>query len=368
MQELHIENISINLLRDFLEKNKIKRFFLVHGRRSFYKTGMNKFISELSQNYFITKFSDYSPNPKIDDVKKGVDLFLSDKFDMIIAIGGGTSIDIAKLIKGLSDHNNNIKSAIISNKNFKSNIPLVAIPTTSGSGSESTHFAVVYVDGCKHSFSNQKLLPNNVFLDGNLSISGSNYLRACSGLDALCQAIESHWSVNSNNESRKYSSSAIIKLLKNLKEFVLNPSKSNFGEMAIASNLSGRAINITKTTAPHALSYPITSIFNIPHGHAVAISMPFFIQYNSNSKDLNKGITKSSLDRRLNEIYCFFGVNKAIECSKVFKELVKEIGVDINVLNGLDHNQKKSIIRGYNFERGKNNPVNVQTEDLIKIF
>ena len=126
-----------------------------------------------------------------------------------------------------------------------------------------------------------------------MSISGSNYLRACSGLDALCQAIESHWSINSNNESRKYSSSAIIKLLKNLKEFVLNPSKRNSGEMAIASNLSGRAINITKTTAPHALSYPIT-LFLIYHGHAVAISMPFFIQYNSNSKDLNKGIIKSS--------------------------------------------------------------------------
>ena len=90
---------------------------------------MNKFIYELSQNYFITKFSDYNSNPKVDDVKKGVDLFLSDKYDMIIAIGGGTSIDIAKLIKGLSDHNNNIKSAI-SNKNFKSNIPLVAIPTS----------------------------------------------------------------------------------------------------------------------------------------------------------------------------------------------------------------------------------------------
>jgi alcohol dehydrogenase class IV len=367
MQEIRIGNISFNFFRDFLEKNKVKRFFLVHGRTSFYKTRMSNFFSELSQYYFITKFSDYSSNPKINDVKKGIDLFLSDKYDMIIAVGGGTSIDIAKLIKGLSDHNN-IKKAITNNKNFKSNIPLVAIPTTSGTGSESTHFAVVYVDGCKYSFSNQKLLPNDVFLDGKLSISGSNYLRACSGLDALCQAIESHWSVNSNNESRKYSSSAIIKLLKNLKEFVLNPSKSNFGEMAIASNLSGRAINITKTTAPHAISYPITSIFNIPHGHAVAISMPFFIQYNSNSKNLNKGITKSSLDQRLNEIYCFFGVNNAIKCSKVFKELVKEIGVDINVLNGLDYNQKKSIIKGYNFERGKNNPVNVQTEDLIKIL
>ena len=365
------ENNRLNpaALKKCFEKYNAKKIFLVHGKNSFFKTGVNKIILELSQEFLFVHFSNFESNPKIEDVQKGIKLFLKEKFDLILAIGGGTAIHIAKLIKSLNQNIENIDESIINNVDFKDLTPLVAIPTTSGSGSESTHFAVVYIDKVKFSFANQKLLPDFVFLDGYLSMSGSNYLKACSGLDALCQAIESHWSVNSNKESRLYSKASMKLLIENLESFINSPNKKNINEVSIASNLAGRAINISKTTAPHAFSYALTTIFGIPHGHAVALSIPYFMKYNSNSDKLNDGICKNDLDKRFKEIFNCFKVNNLQDCILAFEKLVLNIGVDLDILkNKINNSQKEKVIESLNLERAKNNPVKIDKKDLINIF
>ena len=361
---------SLNI-EQYIRKYFAKNIFLVHGKKSFYESGMSDVISDLQNKYSFTSFSDFTSNPKIEHVKKGIDLYRSKKFDIIISIGGGSALDIAKLIKGLAKSEGDLELDIENNHYSQNNTPLIAVPTTCGSGSESTHFAVVYINGIKYSFANKNLLPNYALIDGNLSLSGSNYLKACSGLDALCQSIESHWSVNSTKVSRGFSLQAMDKLINNLKEFILSPSVNSINEVALASNLAGRAINISKTTAAHALSYSITSNYGIPHGHAVAFGMPYFIKYNSDFslKNLNQGISERDLKNRFLEIFNCFAVSDAKQCSDVFTDLVRDIGINMSKLkNEISKTELKGIIDDLNEERAKNNPRKVNKNHIMDNF
>lgn len=148
----------------------------------------------------------------------------------------------------------------------------IAIPTTSGTGCESTQFAVVYKEGKKISLDSEELLPNVAILDGNLISSLSDLQKRCTLLDAMCQCIESHWSINSTEESRKYSLTGLKAILSNYEQYLKNDLETN-KNMLTGANLSGRAINITRTTAPHALSYVITKEYGVPHGCAVALTI-----------------------------------------------------------------------------------------------
>ena len=227
MQKVDLGICNTKLIESYIKKFSAKNIFLVHGKKSFRESGAHGLMVELFKNYSFSKFSDFSSNPKIEDVKKGINLYKLNKIDLIIAVGGGTAIDIAKLIKGLVTAKGNLEKQVKNNFCSENKTPLIAIPTTCGSGSESTHFAVVYIDNKKYYLANKSLLPDYALVDGNLSLSASNFLKASSGLDALCQSIESHWSVNSNEESRNFSLIAMKKLINNLKSFIFSPSKKS---------------------------------------------------------------------------------------------------------------------------------------------
>ena len=205
----------------------------------------------------VVRFSDFKPNPLYEDARSGVRVLRKNKCDFIVAIGGGSSIDIAKSIKYYSHKN----------------IPIMAVPTTSGTGSESTHFAVIYKNGEKHSIADERLLPDYAVLLPHILKTLPDYQKKCTMLDALCQAIESWWSKKATPESIEYSRNAINLILDNIDSYLANEHEGN-KNMLIASNLAGKAINITTTTAPHAMSYKLTSLYGLPHGHAVAICLP----------------------------------------------------------------------------------------------
>ena len=104
------------------------------------------------------------------------------------------------------------------------------------------------------------------------------YLTACTGFDALAQAIESYWAKGATNESRDYSVRAIGLLWKQLPQLIQSPTKELRNQVAEGAYWAGRAINISTTTAPHAFSYVFTSKYGYPHGHAVAFTFPFFMK------------------------------------------------------------------------------------------
>ena len=143
----------------------------------------------------VVPFCDFTSNPKYEEVEAGVELFNSEKCDAIVAIGGGSAIDVAKCIKLYCKMP---KGEIYLKQEYAdSGVPLIAMPTTAGTGSESTPFAVIYYGGVKQSVHHESILPSVAVLDSDVLIGLPVYQKKCTVLDALCQAIESYWSVHS---------------------------------------------------------------------------------------------------------------------------------------------------------------------------
>ena len=221
-------------------------------------------------------FDQFTPNPLYEDVVKGVRMFREGKCEAIVAVGGGSSIDVAKCIKlysGMDD------SQLYLEQEYKDNdVTLIAIPTTSGTGSESTRYAVIYYDGKKQSVTHESIIPKYAILDYRNLITLPMYQKKCTVMDALCQGIESWWSVNATEESRVYSRKALEMIMENLDAYLANEENGNRNMMA-AANYAGQAINITQTTAAHAMSYKLTSLYHVPHGRAAFMCLPHIWKY-----------------------------------------------------------------------------------------
>lgn len=218
-----------------------------------------------------TVFSGFSPNPTSEQVADAVGAFIAGGCDSLVGVGGGSAIDVAKCVKASAGDGGEVRD--VRDPVRYSDVPLVAVPTTAGTGSESTHFAVCYVEGVKTSVAGDCLQPDAVLLDPSNLVGLPGYQRRCTMLDALCQAIESHWSIRSSELSRGYSAGAIPVIMGNAMGF-LSGDEGAAHDVMRAANLAGKAINLTTTTAPHAMSYKLTSLYGIPHGHAVAMCMP----------------------------------------------------------------------------------------------
>jgi alcohol dehydrogenase class IV len=217
-------------------------------------------------------FSSFHPNPDLTDAKAGAEAFLRAECDGLISVGGGSSIDTAKAIKALLNAKN-VDDVIHGRLSFEAPCPHIAIPGTAGSGSEATQFAVVYVNGTKVSLSHAELKPDGVILDPSLLDSLPAYHRKSCALDALAQGIESYWSKGANDDSRVHAFLAVIGVLDNLKAYLEGDPHAT-DEMLDASFQSGKAIQISRTTAAHAMSYRLTKTMGIAHGHACMLTLP----------------------------------------------------------------------------------------------
>ncbi len=256
-------------LGEIFEKEKIHKVLLVCDGAFDYLRTKDEYM-DLNIPYAI--FNEFTSNPLYEDVVKGVKLFREEECDAVLAIGGGSSIDVAKCIKLYSSMED---TKVYLEQEYKENdVTLIAIPTTSGTGSESTRYAVIYYEGKKQSVTHDSIVPKYAILDYRNLVTLPLYQKKCTMLDAMCQSIESWWSVNATKESREYSRQALNTLMFNMKDYLANKDDGN-AEMLEASNYAGKAINITQTTAAHAMSYKLTSLYGIPHGRAVFMCLPF---------------------------------------------------------------------------------------------
>jgi alcohol dehydrogenase class IV len=370
-QIIKVENDSLSYLNVFLKENSPRRILLVTGKKSYKACGAQLELEPILKDYHYTRFFDFEENPKIEDVEKGVQLFNDNNCQLIIAVGGGSVMDMAKLINIFHKVSIPIANCLKVGKCGKDIVPMVAIPTTFGSGSESTHFAVVYQNKIKYSVANKIMLPGLVLLNSSFSRTLSPYLKAITGLDAFSQAIESFWNINSNEESIRYSKEAIELIWKYLPLYVKENDKKAAEKICQASNLAGKAINITKTTAPHAISYPFTSYFGIPHGHAVSLLLPFFLEYNYNvtEKDLNDKRGVNAVKKNILYICSLIGASSVIEGKELLINFIKNIGVESKVITSCQDNNKniETILTNINLERLGNNPREVDKK-LLKNF
>lgn len=220
-------------------------------------------------------FSGYSPNPRYEEVVACVRVFRAGRCDGLVSLGGGSAIDVAKCIKLFAPMDaDGVETRFVGMPKEFSDIPHVAIPTTAGTGSESTHFAVTYVDGTKVSVAHPCIHPDAVVLAPEFLAGLPAYQKKSTMLDALAQAVESYWSRKSCDESRDHSRVAIPAIIGCCEDYLAGDSAAA-EQVMLAANHAGKAINITTTTAAHAMSYKITSLYGYAHGHAVAMCLPY---------------------------------------------------------------------------------------------
>lgn len=351
---------NINNLPIILNKYNLHNPLVVVSK--FLKTKIEKLLHSHNINYAL--FDDFDANPKYEEVENALKLFKDNNCDSVVSLGGGSAIDVAKCVK--------LFSAMDENKNYLTqehkyiNLKHIAIPTTAGTGSESTHFAVIYFEGKKQSVHDDIILPDIAILDYHLLLSLPLYQKKSTLLDALCQAIESIWSVNSTLQSKTYAKKAIKLILENENGYLNGDVKSS-KKMIEASNLAGKAINITKTTAAHAMSYKLTSIYGLAHGHAVALALPktwnYLVSNYKNTFDARgKKYLRNSLDL----------INKSFICQNDQEAIAKFISLlhKYDFIKSLEYNENglNEIVDSINVERLKNFPVSISKETLKQMY
>lgn len=246
----------------------VRRVLLVCGP-SAEKLAAGRYFAQLEARLgiHVVKFCDFTPNPQYASAVAGVRLFRRERCELVAAVGGGSAMDVAKCIKAF---------AAMEGEDFlaqplrPNGIPLVAVPTTAGTGSEATRFAVIYKDGEKLSVGDESCIPTVAVLDPAALDMLPDYHRKATLLDALCHAVEAFWSVRSTPQSRAYAAQALRDILRYKDGYLANTPAGNAGMLG-AANTAGKAIDLAQTTAGHAMCYKLTGLYGIAHGHAAAL-------------------------------------------------------------------------------------------------
>ena len=356
-------------IKKFINDKSFKKIFVLCGKKSFVTSGAEKLFKKIIIDKEIKLFYKKSELPILEELIEIINDIKNFEPDLILAVGGGAVIDYAK-IANVVDVREDLADLIV-NYSYpfkKKYTKLTVIPTTAGSGAEVTSNAVIYVDGIKHSFESELLIPDNFFLIPEFLISAPNKIKASAGFDAIAQALESLVSKKSNEQSVEYASKSLRVSVNSFISFVNNPNMKNATEMSIAANLAGKAISISKTTAPHAASYPFTSLFNISHGHAVSLFFERFFKFNY--KNLDKSETTFDLKKRFDLIFNLFDVPNINDFNSKISLIKNQAKLEDNLIK-LDINIQQSsenILKGINLLRLGNNPVKINGKDIYNII
>jgi phosphonopyruvate decarboxylase len=293
--------------------------------------------------YKIAIFEQVTSNPSPEIVEQAQSAAIG--ADLIIGLGGGSVMDVAKVVAS------NLKK------------PCLEIPTTAGTGSEITPFAALYTDKKKESLTPG--FPTVALVDWRLSITMPKELTASSGLDALSQAIEAFWSIYSTPLTDIHAKKAIELAFGNL-EKAYQGDEGAKEMMSLAALEAGRAFSQTKTTAVHSVSYPFSVFYKIPHGFACALTLPYFLIYNSQIKNSDCLDNRGSefVKKRIGEIIKLLGAESAEEAKEKILGLMQRINAPLKT----EFDTELIVANGFSPERVANNPRKVTEEGLRGIL
>ena len=359
-------NLKEELKTLFMEKSW-KRVFLVAGK-SFLRLPIGQDLEEIFSDLDLRTyhFSAFQANPLLEDVEKGIEAFSAFQGDVILAVGGGSALDTAKCIKlfsGLSKDKSYLEQEYTEN-----GIPLLTHPTTAGTGSESTPYAVIYKAGEKCSVEHESIYPRYRIEDARSLKTLPLFQKKATLLDALSHAMEAIWSKYSNEDSRSYGKEAISLILKHYKAYLMQDSEAEprvvaeaeSEAIAEASNLAGKAIAVTRTTAGHALSYKLGSLYQLPHGLATAVVnrslYPFMC------KEKNRMTASENL---LFLAKCFQGKTEE-EGVRRYQAFLEELEILPSLHAG--EGDLESLVNSVNVERLSNHPISLTKEDIRLLY
>ncbi len=358
---------DLKYLSETLKQLGASRVFLIAGP-GFFKSGSRNqvVLSELS-HFKVVPFDEFAPNPNIVSSFEGAKLFEQNGCDCIVAVGGGSCIDVAKTIRALLANRELAYQILRSDFDlktikFRPGVRMVAIPTTCGSGSEATPFATYWNNGQKYSLDHPTLVPDACFLDPNLLLTLPAYQIAATGYDCLCQAIESYWNTAATEESQALSKEAIALAYGSIKSATHQADPGGLANLQYAAYLAGRAIAITRTTTVHALSYGVTHCLGLCHGHALATLLPAMINFNQavTEDQCNHPEGPTAVRKSIADLCKLFDSPDPVAWSQTIAILASDIGLDTPEID--EDVMLRLLDFGIDLNRASRNP-RIMTDD-----
>ena len=331
------------------------------------KRGISRKISKLLGDSLVALFDKVEPNPTFETIKAAYGELKQVEYDLIIAVGGGSALDTAKGVTALDawDSDEGLKKYLKDGfdifKDFDPK-PVIAIPTTAGTGSEVTMWATIWdmEEKKKYSLSHPKLYPEIALLDPELTLTLPEKETIYSGLDALSHAMEAIWNKNHNPISDIFALKAIELIQKHLPSLRKDPRNMNLRTYLLRASLfAGLAFSTTQTALAHSISYPLTANFGLPHGLACALPLPHVLQFNGERAAGRIGIIAEAL-----------GTDQTPEtmASEIIR-LFKRLGVSLHLADyGIDSGNRELVSRSaFTTGRADNNIVEINHHDIVDL-
>ncbi len=363
----YIGENALDNLSEIIDSMELKTnsVVLLNRGNDFLKTEEYRTIKVNLKKHTVATLVFTQSNPALSDVIDLLQKLRGIDYSLVIGIGGGSIMDISKALKALKNANvsdkDMLRDILIERKYLdypSNNCKLIAVPTTTGTGSEVTPFASIWdkEERKKYSMYGDSVYADAAIIDGALVKKLPDAIAISTALDALCHAVEAYWARSSNIISKMYALKAIKLITENVIEITGNPDNEKIKKnLLMGSFFAGLAFSNTKTTSCHSISYPLTMLFNIPHGIAAFLTLGKMYEINKDSiidiKGLYEAFGTEDIPAKIDSIF------KAADISSKLSDYGVKPG-DIDEL--ID----KSFTKG----RMDNNPVTIDKEVLRKVF
>ncbi|MCX8082261.1 MAG: iron-containing alcohol dehydrogenase [bacterium] len=271
-----------------------RKVFIVSGKSFIFRSGLFENITAIlsKEGIGFVSYAGANPEPDTDDVDNGAALCIKEGCDCILAVGGGSAMDVGKAIAVVATNGGSVRDYFGEMEYKNEPLPVIAIPTTCGTGSEVTRFAVI-VDrshNTKKTVSSEKIIPKLSILDADVLKTLSQHLVVATGMDAFSHAAESYLSNKADCLSKMFAKESLEILMEYLPR-VKNISMEAREKLFLASLIAGFGLNKTGTIIVHGMGYTLTITHNTHHGTANAILLPYvfeYLKYNGYEKEIEE--------------------------------------------------------------------------------
>ena len=355
-------NGRVREIKDVAAEMGLTEGGLLVSEKLFATNGTAEKIVKDSEGTISEIFSDFSPNPDVTEVDKAAALIREKHLKFVVAMGGGSAMDLAKSAASIAFTTDSIADYHGTGKAMpQEHLPIIAVPTTAGTGSEVTCVSVLTnrALGKKAPIVSDGFFPSVAIIDPELTYSVPPHVTASTGMDVLSQAIEGYWSKGHQPICDACAIHAAPLVFKYLPIAVAEPDNAEARQkMCEASVIAGLAFTLPKTTSSHACSFPLTNIYGIPHGEACGLTLDWFARVNA---DAQHG--------RVQEFARAIGFKNVDAMADAIQELKVKVGLRTGLKDlNLNAEQIADLVRISRHPNLYNNPVEIADDMLQDMY
>lgn len=339
-QNITVGKGSLAKLPEIAKKSGGSHAFLMSGPHLEKMGLVEKAANSLkSAGIAVDTFTDIEGNPSVETVDKATAAFKEAGADFIVAFGGGSPMDVAKAVGVTAKYGGSITEYEGAHKVPGPIIPLIAIPTTAGTGSEVTAFSVItdHSRDYKLTVFSYEILPAYAILDAELLTTAPASVAAACGIDAFIHAEEAYISTAASPFSDAMAEKAMSLIGKNIRRFVANRGDIEAAEsMLVGSLFAGIAFSFARLGNVHAMSHPVSAFFDVPHGVANAVLLPVIAEYNALA-DHGRYLT---IYNDISPVSAYEEEFEPLMLVDAIRELCGEIGIPANLTEAINNASK----------------------------